>query len=261
LLIDDIQFLARKESTQEEFFHTFNTLHDSQKQIVITSDRPPAELQDLEGRLVSRFNWGLVTDIQPPDYETRVAILRRKAERDKITIPADVLSLIAERVTNNVRVLEGSLVRLSALASLTGSVINVELAEESLRDLLGSRAARRVDIADIQAAVARYYNVSVEALQGKRRTSGIAFPRQVAMYLAKRLTRAPLVEIGKRFGHRDHTTVMYACTKIEALVKQDATLDQAIDLITQKLLPSECTRLASSVVPREGREAQTLRRR
>jgi chromosomal replication initiator protein len=239
LLIDDIQFLARKESTQEEFFHTFNTLYDAQKQIVITSDRPPTELQDLEGRLVSRFNWGLVTDIQPPDYETRVAILRRKAEREKITIPADVLCLIAERVTNNVRALEGSLVRLSALASLTGSVINVELAECSLRDVFGGRAARRMEVVDVVTAVAQYYNASVEALQGRRRTSGIAFPRQVAMYLAKRLTKASLVETGKCLGGRDHTTVLYAVTKVEEMLKHDPAVRQAIDAITQKLMPPD----------------------
>jgi len=225
LLIDDIQFLMGKESTQEEFFHTFNTLYDAHKQIIITCDRPPRELRELEERLVSRFSWGLVTDVLPPDFETRVAILRRKAESEQFQISDDVLHRIADRISNNIRELEGSLIRLSALASLTGSAITPDLADDVLKDLIRERKARRVEIADIQKAVSKHYDISLELLKGKRRTNRIAFPRQVGMYLSKQLTPASLVEIGKQFGGRDHSTVLYACDKIETRRETDMELE------------------------------------
>jgi len=236
LLIDDIQFLAGKESTQEEFFHTFNTLYDAHKQIVITSDRPPRELRDLEERLVSRFNWGLVSDIQSPDFETRVAILRRKAEVERIAIPDDVLLLLAERITKNVRELEGSLVRLSALASLTGRVIDQGLCVEFLRDLLDQHEDRVVDMPQITKAVGKRFGVTVDAIKSKRRTSAIAKPRQVAMFLVKKLTGASLSEIGNYFA-RDHTTVLYACDKVETLRASDGELQRTLDELIHELRP------------------------
>ncbi len=235
LLIDDIQFLAGKESTQEEFFHTFNSLYDTHKQIVITSDRPPRDLPDVEDRLVSRFNWGLVTDILPPDFETRVAILRRKAEREQFVISDEILHLVAQRISNNIRELEGSLIRLSALASLTGSAITSDLAEEFLSDLMRSRDSERLEITEIQKAVSRQYDVSIEALRGKRRTNRIAFPRQVGMYLCKRLTNSSLVEIGRQFGGRDHSTVLYACEKIDTRKKSDPALEADLAKLVAKL--------------------------
>lgn len=237
LLIDDIQFLAGKESTQEEFFHTFNTLYDAHKQIVITSDRPPRELRDLEERLVSRFNWGLVSDIQSPDFETRVAILRRKAEVERINIPDDVLLLLAERISKNVRELEGSLVRLSALASLTGRIIDQGLCVEFLRDLLEEQEERDVDMPRITKAVGKRFGVTVDAIKSKRRTNAIAKPRQVAMFICKRLTGASLSEIGGFFD-RDHTTVLYACEKVETLRSSDGELQRALDELIQELRPS-----------------------
>ncbi len=235
LFIDDIQFLTGKESTQEEFFHTFNTLYDAHKQIVITSDRPPKALNDLEDRLVSRFNWGLVSDISAPDYETRVAILRRKAEAENMEISNDVLMCIADRITNNVRELEGSLVRLSALASLTKSKIDVDLVQEFLKDLMRDRSHRPVEARDVVKVVCAHFGLSAEALRSRRRTQKIAFPRQVAMYLCKQLTNMSLVEIGAQFGGRDHTTVLYACDKIESRRTQDPELDRTLDELTQAL--------------------------
>jgi chromosomal replication initiator protein len=237
LLIDDIQFLAGKESTQEEFFHTFNTLYDAHKQIVITSDRPPRELRDLEERLVSRFNWGLVSDIQSPDFETRVAILRRKAEVEKLEIADDVMLLLAERITKNVRELEGSLVRLSALASLTGKSIDRGLCAQFLRDLLEDQGNHDVDIPRVMKSVAKRFSVSVDAIKGKRRTNAIAKPRQVAMFLSKKLTGASLSEIGNHF-ERDHTTVLYACDKIEKLRTSDSDLQRLLDDLIGELRPS-----------------------
>lgn len=235
LLIDDIQFLAGKESTQEEFFHTFNTLYDSHKQIVIISDRPPRELQDLEERLVSRFNWGLVTDMNAPDFETRAAILRRKADQEDLVITDDVIYLIATRITNNVRELEGSLIRLSAFASLTGSAITTDLAEEFLKDLMDDQVEQRVEIPDITKVVAHHFGLSVDALKSKRRTSAIAHARQVAMYLCRKLTGASLMEVGRRFGGRDHTTVLYACDKIDQAQSRDGDLRQVLEDLVRKI--------------------------
>jgi chromosomal replication initiator protein len=220
LLIDDVQFLAGKESTQEEFFHTFNSLYDAHKQIVLTSDRPPKEIPTLEERLVSRFEWGLVTDIQTPDFETRVAIVRKKAEDEGLEIQDEVFHMIAEAVKSNIRELEGSLVKLVAFSSVTGQGITPDLAAEVLKDILAPEV-RMITVDDIKRVVATHYKLSPDALVGRKRTSAIALPRQVAMYLARLLTNASLTDIGAAFGKRDHTTVMHACDKIGEMVRSD----------------------------------------
>lgn len=220
LLIDDVQFLAGKESTQEEFFHTFNSLYDAHKQIVLTSDRAPKEILNLEERLVSRFEWGLVTDIQPPDFETRVAILRQKAEQESLSLPDEVLHTIADKIKTNIRELEGSLVRLVAYSSFTGQQVTPEMVPEILKDIFDTRA-RTVSMDDIKRAVADQYNVSPESLVGRKRTSNIAFARQVAMYLSRMLTDLSLSDIGAGFGKRDHTTVIHGCDKIAEKARTD----------------------------------------
>ncbi len=224
LLIDDIQFLAGKERTQEEFFHTFNTLHEASRQIIITSDRPPKEIPTLEDRLRSRFEWGLIADIQPPDVETRIAILRKKAELDGLSVPDEVAEFIAQRIPSNIRELEGALVRVVAYASLTRAPITVDLAAEILKELLPIPASRPVTIQMIQKAVAEHFGLRIEEMRAKRRTKGIAFPRQVAMYLARELTDASLPRIGEEFGGRDHTTVMHACERVKEALTKDAFL-------------------------------------
>ncbi|MBA2565121.1 MAG: chromosomal replication initiator protein DnaA [Gemmatimonadetes bacterium] len=233
LLIDDVQFLANKESTQEEFFHTFNALYDAHRQIVLTSDRPPKEIPTLEERLISRFGWGLVTDIQPPDLETRIAILQNKAERDNLVVPEDVLLFIAQHIKSNVRELEGSLIRLLAHSSLTGSEISIELAERVLSNIL-SHEVKRVTIDRIQREVSQEFGVSIEGLKSKKRTKTLTEPRQFAMFLCRRLTDLPLVEIGQAFGGRDHTTVIHSCDKIES----DMARDRGLRLRVEKLLSS-----------------------
>jgi chromosomal replication initiator protein len=233
LILDDIQFLEGKERTQEEFFHTFNALYDSQKQIVLTSDRPPKEIKTLEERLISRFEWGLITDIQAPDLETRLAILKKKIEKDSLAISDDVLYLIAENVTHNIRELEGSLIRLLAFAGLTGSKINIDLAREVLQDFIRERP-RIPNIPDIQKSVSEKYSVSVELIKSEKRSSRIVFPRQVAVYLSRELTDKSLIEIGRQFGGRDHTTVMHACRKIEKCLKDDNELKMVIAELRQK---------------------------
>jgi chromosomal replication initiator protein len=220
LLIDDVQFLAGKESTQEEFFHTFNSLYDAHKQIVLTSDRAPKEIPNLEERLVSRFEWGLVTDIQPPDFETRVAILRQKAEEESLSLADEVLHTIADKIKTNIRELEGSLVRLVAYSSFTGQQVTPEMVPEILKDIFDTRV-RAVSIDEIKRAVADQYNVSSESLVGRKRTSNIAFARQVAMYLSRMLTDLSLSDIGANFGKRDHTTVIHGCDKIAEKAKTD----------------------------------------
>jgi len=234
LLIDDIHFLQGKESTQEEFFHTFNALHGAHKQIVLTSDRPPKEIPTLEERLVSRFEWGLVTDIQPPDLETRIAILRKKAEVDSLQIPDDVLEFIASNVRSNIRELEGSLIRLLAFSSLTDSEIDVPLAREVLKDFL-KRPDKIITVDRIQKIVADHYGIPEEAMKVKKRTSSLAYPRQVAMYLARELTSLSYSEIGSRFGGRDHTTVMHACEKIAVTRTQDTELQRNLQRLTATL--------------------------
>ncbi len=224
LLIDDIQFLAGKERTQEEFFHTFNTLHESSRQLIISSDRQPREIPTLEDRLRSRFEWGLIADIQPPDYETRIAILRKKAEMDAIALPDEVAQYIAQRISSNIRELEGALSRLRAHAAMARVPVSVELATEVLKELLPQARIRPVTISAIQRAVAEFFGIRIEEMKAKRRTKGVAFPRQVAMYLSRELTDASLPRIGEEFGGRDHTTVMHACDRVKGALIQDAHL-------------------------------------
>ncbi len=235
LLIDDIQFLAGKERTQEEFFHTFNTLHEASHQIIITSDRPPKEIPTLEDRLRSRFEWGLIADIQPPDLETRIAILRKKAESEGISVPDEVAEFIAQRITTNIRELEGALVRVVAYASLTRSPISVELTSDVLRDLLPPTRARVVTIQAIQSALAEFFGIRVEEMRAKRRTKGVAFPRQVAMYVAREITDASLPRIGEEFGGRDHTTVMHACHRVRESLRRDAHLAASLKRLMEDL--------------------------
>lgn len=220
LLIDDIHFIGGKESTQEEFFHTFNSLHDAHKQIVISSDRSPKDIPRLEERLVSRFEWGLVTDIQPPDLETRIAILRKKGERETIPIPNDVTFFIAEKIKSNIRELEGALIRIVAYAKLIGKEITVGLVKEVLKDMVLEDEVK-VSVELIQKKVAEYFNIRLSDLKGKKRNRAVVYPRQIAMYLARDLTDYSLPEIGDFFGGRDHTTVLHACEKITSCLKRD----------------------------------------
>jgi chromosomal replication initiator protein len=232
LLIDDVHFLSEKERTQEEFFHTFNALHDAQRQIVVTSDRPPKEIPGLEERLVSRFEWGLVTDIKPPDFETRVAILRKKAEDDQIALADEVLDFIARNCRSNVRELEGAVIKLLAYSSLTRREITTALAREALDGVLDP-ASRRTELSPeiIRGRVAENWGVSVDGLISKRRTKELTVPRQVAMFLIRELLDLPLVEIGKLFGGRDHSTVIHAIHK----VREDAATDQEFGARLQAL--------------------------
>ena len=222
LIIDDIQFIAGKEKTQEEFFHTFNALYEIKKQIILTSDRSPRELTNLMERLRSRFNWGLVADIQAPDLETRLAILSSKAELAGVTLDEDVAHLLASRITNNVRELEGALTRLTAHATLTGRIIDLTFARHVLRDLLHEEI-RAISIEDIQKKVASYFNINIREMSSSKRSKNIAYPRQVAMYATKELTSMSLPEIGRNFGGRDHTTVLHAVRKIKKM--RDASDD------------------------------------
>jgi chromosomal replication initiator protein len=221
LLIDDIQFLEGKEQTQEEFFHTFNSLHESQKQLVISSDRPPKEIQTLESRLRSRFEWGLLTDIQPPDFETREAILRKKAETEQVPVPDDVLAFIAKVIPSNIRELEGSLIRVVAFASLTKSTITVELAAEVLKNAVAAAPMHRVTIPLIKDKVSKFFGISIKEMEAQRRDQRVTLPRQVAMYIAWQLTGASLPQIAREFGKKDHTTAMYARDKIADLMDSD----------------------------------------
>jgi len=232
LLIDDIQFLEKKEGIQEEFFHTFNSLYEENKQLVIASDRHPKYIQTLEDRLVSRFEWGLVTDIQPPDLETRIAILRKKAIADSLEVDDEVLTFIASKVSTNIRELEGALVRILAYASLYGRSVSVELAEEVLKDILTDSAYREIPVELIQHEVCRYFGISRPDLTGTSRTRAFAYPRQVAMYLCRELTDESLPKIGKAFGGRDHSTVMHATAKIANLINKDRDAFNQIHEIT-----------------------------
>jgi chromosomal replication initiator protein len=223
LLIDDIQFLEGKEQTQEEFFHTFNSLHEAQKQLVISSDRPPKEIQTLESRLRSRFEWGLLTDIQPPDLETREAILRKKAESEKIPVPDDVLSFVAKVIPSNIRELEGSLIRVIAYASLYKLPITADLAAEVLKNSVANTPARRITIALIKERVSKAHGLTVKEMDHQRRDQRLAAPRQIAMYLSTELTDCSLPQIAREFAKKDHTTVMYARDK----VKNQMAVDEA----------------------------------
>lgn len=228
LLMDDIQFLAGKERTQEEFFHTFNALYDAQKQIVISSDCPPREIPTLEERLHSRFEWGLIADIQPPDLETKVAILKRKAEIEKIDLPDNVALFIASKIKSNIRELEGSLVRLVAYASLKGLAIGIDLAQEVLKNIIDEETDG-ISIELIQKTVAGHYGLKVNDLKSKNNSRSIAVPRQVAMYLCKTLTKASLPEIGREFGGKHHTTVLHSINKIAQLYEADAIFHRLIN--------------------------------
>ncbi|WP_419882583.1 chromosomal replication initiator protein DnaA [Peribacillus sp. B-H-3] len=235
LLIDDIQFLAGKEQTQEEFFHTFNTLHEESKQIVISSDRPPKEIPTLEDRLRSRFEWGLITDITPPDLETRIAILRKKAKAEGLDIPNEVMLYIANQIDSNIRELEGALIRVVAYSSLINKDINADLAAEALKDIIPSSKPKIVTILDIQKTVGEHYSVKLEDFKAKKRTKSVAFPRQIAMYLSRELTDFSLPKIGDEFGGRDHTTVIHAHEKISKLLQTDSQLQRQVKEIQVQL--------------------------
>ncbi|MDI3533969.1 MAG: chromosomal replication initiator protein [Thermosediminibacterales bacterium] len=235
LLIDDIQFIAGKERTQEEFFHTFNSLYEASKQIVISSDRPPKEIPTLEERLRSRFEWGLISDIQPPDYETRIAILKKKADLEGLEIPNEVLAFIAQKIDTNIRELEGALIRIMAYSSLHNLTIDIDMASEVLKDILPDSRPKHIDNLLIQEIVADYFNLKVDDLKGKKRTRVVAFPRQIAMYLCRNLTDASLPKIGQDFGGRDHSTVIHACEKISNDISKDPNLKSIIDELTKRI--------------------------
>ncbi len=235
LLVDDIQFIAGKEGTQEEFFHTFNALHEANKQIIISSDRPPKEIPTLEDRLRSRFEWGLIADIQAPDLETRIAILRKKANIENIEVPDDVMQYIATMIQSNIRELEGALIRVVAYSSLTNEDITVELAEEALKDIISSDKPREITVDLIKEEVSNNYNIKIEDFNSKKRTRAIAYPRQIAMYLTRELTDLSLPKIGDEFGGRDHTTVIHACDKINAEISDDGELKEKIEYMINRL--------------------------
>ncbi len=235
LLIDDIQFLAGKEQTQEEFFHTFNSLHEERKQIVISSDRPPKEIPTLEDRLRSRFEWGLITDITPPDLETRIAILRKKAKAENLDIPNEVMLYIANQIDTNIRELEGALIRVVAYSSLINQDMNADLAAVALKDIIPNSKPKKITIQDIQKCVAASFQVKVEDLKAKKRTKTVAYPRQIAMYLSRELTDNSLPKIGIEFGGRDHTTVIHAHDKIARLFATEQELQQQIQEIKEQL--------------------------
>jgi chromosomal replication initiator protein len=236
LLVDDVQFFEGKERIQEEFFHTFNSLYEAGRQIVISSDRPPKEIATLEERLRSRFEWGLITDIQPPDLETRIAILRKKEKTDRIHIPdPDVLTYVAERVTTNIRELEGALTRVVAFSSLTGRPMTVELAEDVLKDVFPQGQSVEISIRRIQETVSERFGMTVNELCSAKRSQSIAYPRQVAMYLSRALTDSSLPKIGKEFGGRDHTTVMHANAKIEGMIREDRSVYNLVQELTARI--------------------------
>lgn len=235
LLIDDIQFIAGKERTQEEFFHTFNELHGANKQIILSSDRPPKEIPTLEDRLRSRFEWGLIADIQAPDFETRMAILKKKADVEKLNVANEVMVYIATKIKSNIRELEGALIRIVAYSSLTNRPITVELAGEALKDIISNKQNKNITIDVIQDVVAAYFNLRIEDLKSQRRTRNVAYPRQIAMYLSRKLTDMSLPKIGEEFGGRDHSTVIHAYEKISDSLNTDESLQHTVNDITKKL--------------------------
>jgi chromosomal replication initiator protein len=251
LLIDDIQFLSGRGRTEEEFFHTFNILYDANKQVVVNCDRPPSDLVSLEERLTSRFQCGLVADIHPPDFETRVAILRQRSSREGLSVPDRVVFLLAENIRANIRELEGALIRLSALATLTSSPITEDLAKDALRGYIRAQSVGPPDIVTIQKIVAKYFDVSVESMRGKRRTSQLALARQVAMYVAKQCTGMTLVEIGKKFGNRDHSTVIYALNRVTEELRGNESLRQTLAQVEEDLRPAAIPRVSPepSIIP------------
>jgi chromosomal replication initiator protein len=236
LLVDDIQFFEHKERIQEEFFHTFNSLYEAGRQIVISSDRPPRAIATLESRLRSRFEWGLITDIQPPDLETRIAILRRKVKTDAIHVPdTQVLTFIASRISTNIRELEGALTRVVAFSSLTGRPMTVELAQEVLKDVFPQGEMPEISVEQIQQTVVERFGMSLSELTGDRRSQSIVYPRQVAMYLCRELTDSSLPKIGKKFGGRDHTTVIHATSKIAKLIREDRNVYNLVQELTARI--------------------------
>ena len=235
LLIDDIQFIAGKERTQEEFFHTFNALHDANKQIILSSDRPPKEIPTLEDRLRSRFEWGLIADIQVPDFETRMAILKKKADVENLNVANEVMGYIATKIKSNIRELEGALIRIIAYSSLTNREVTVDLATEALKDIISKKQGKHITIDIIQDVVSSYFNLRIEDLKSQRRTRNVVYPRQIAMYLSRKLTDMSLPKIGEEFGGRDHTTVIHAYEKISENLKIDDSLQQTVNDITKKL--------------------------
>jgi chromosomal replication initiator protein len=236
LLIDDIQFLAGKERIQEEFFHTFNALHDNRKQIVLTCDRPASEIQNLEQRLVSRFEWGLVTDLQPPDVEVRLAILHKKAQIMGITLPEDIMQFLANRIRTNVRRLEGALIRVASYASLTGRKLTLEVVEGLLREILHEEGRHTITVEAIQKKVAEHFDIRLADMTSRRRPENIAFPRQIAMYLTRRMTENSLSAIGEAFGGRDHGTVLHACRLVKDRMEVDPNVRQVVHYLEKQLM-------------------------
>lgn len=234
LLIDDIHFIAGKESTQEEFFHTFNALHNNRKQIIISSDRPPKEISNLEERLSSRFAWGLITDIQPPNYETRVAILKKKIEREPVEVTDNVIFFIAEQIKTNIRELEGALIRVVAYSLLEEKPISLDVAKLILKDMV-KETIKIISVEMIQKEVGDYYNISISELKAKKRNKNVLLPRQLAMHLTRQMTKLSLPEIGQAFGGKDHTTVLHSCKKIEQDLLTDQELKNTIDKLTINL--------------------------
>ena len=235
LLIDDIQFLAGKERIQEEFFHTFNALHESHKQLVLTCDRPATEIQNLENRLISRFEWGLVTDMQPPDVETRVAILKKKEQSLGVQLSEEVLNFLASRIRTNIRRLEGALIRVASYASLTGKKLSLEVVEGLLREVLHEEGRFTINIDVIQKKVAEHFDIRLADMTSKRRPENIAFPRQIAMYLARQMTESSLNTIGEAFGGRDHGTVLHACRLVKDRMEVDANVRQVVSYLEKQL--------------------------
>ena len=236
LLIDDIQFLAGKERIQEEFFHTFNALHEGHKQIVLTCDRPASEIQNLEHRLVSRFEWGLVTDLQPPDVEMRLAILNKKAQSMGVSLSPDVMNFLANRIRTNIRRLEGALIRVASYASLTGKKLSVEVVESLLREILHEEGRHAISIDVIQKRVAEHFDIRLADMTSKRRPENIAFPRQIAMFLSRQMTESSLSAIGELFGGRDHGTVLHACRLVKDRMEVDANVRQVVSYLEKQLM-------------------------
>lgn len=235
MLIDDIQFVGGKERTQEEFFHTFEALHGAHRQIVVSSDRPPKDIQYLEERLRSRFEWGLITDLQPPDFETRMAILSKKAQIEGLSVPDEVVQFIASRIDKNIRELEGALIRVMAYGSITRQTLTKDLAYEALKDVIKEAPPKHVTIRLIQEEVGRHFDMRVEDFKAKKRTKAVAHPRQIAMFIARELTEASLPKIGEEFGGRDHTTVMHAVDKVSNDKARDPQLNQTIELLMKRI--------------------------
>jgi chromosomal replication initiator protein len=236
LLIDDIQFLAGKERIQEEFFHTFNALHESHKQIVLTCDRPASEIQNLENRLVSRFEWGLVTDLQPPDIEMRLAILNKKAQIMGVTLPEEIMNFLANRIRTNIRRLEGALIRVASYASLTGKKLSIEVVEGLLREVLHEEGRFSISIEVIQKKVAEHFDIRLADMTSKRRPENIAFPRQIAMFLSRQMTESSLSSIGEAFGGRDHGTVLHACRLVKDRMEVDSSVRQVVSYLEKQLM-------------------------